>query len=897
MADILDEDDAWSYSFPPSNESLPLPSDHSPEFERVENKPQDSERDKIESDLAILNDHLRSASTGAKSNSKPSQLSRLRNVMGPDSDSEVAVVDDQDGDVKKVGNLNNNHSHTEQDTESISSELARPKDSSESDLNSQVSSSSSPRIGGPGPSPIEFNRKEFTNGSATHSLNSLTLQSPFLSKATPANPHTTREDASSVISRESQKNALTGIDFSHEENMVDKLLESPKRNSAYGSGDFRSNSNATISLENHRRNASENINDPDSKSPKVISYRKSRRTTSEGNFQDILESATTSPKEKYDPRLYDEEKFKDTKYRYAAMKRNVEFHELFTNIDLTDRLIDDFACALSREILLQGRIYVSEHHICFNSSLLGWVTNVIIPQEDIIAFEKRLTAGIFPNGIAIETKDEKYTFASFLSRDTSFNLFQTVWETTTGKKMVTNDEKSSENGKKSLDESASGDTEDDRSNIESYIMSIDEDGNGDESLKLKDSTNSNESNEPAIIEKKRDSDSGLSKMKIVQFKPDSQYQTQGPDVHKPTEINDVLQENEIELCNEVIDVPMGIVFEILFSSKNDQFFQKFLLDHDSSELSSFDEFTAKPDEPKKLHRTYCYKKALGYSIGPKSTTCQVEEIIEHLNFNEYIQVTTTTRTPDVPLGNAFCVKTRFRFTWAKDNKTNLQMSYFIEWTGRSWIKSVIEKLTLTGQTDACKDLIASLKQEIEQNTVVTYKDVNEKQVRELQTTPEAVSLTLDTSEKTEAKPMSTLAITAYSTNKFIKENIVSVCYLIFSFLVLILVLQLMMFRNITETNTLVKNQMTINSYLVQAIQSGTKNVKLEDLTNDVSDEEYKLLWDWVDQHYGKKLSAIERLEYLTLQLNSVFLKQSKDSIGDRVQDIKEQVKGAMDGII
>lgn len=36
----------------------------------------------------------------------------------------------------------------------------------------------------------------------------------------------------------------------------------------------------------------------------------------------------------------------------------------------------DYSCALQREILVHGRLFVSLHHICFNSNIFGWVTNV-----------------------------------------------------------------------------------------------------------------------------------------------------------------------------------------------------------------------------------------------------------------------------------------------------------------------------------------------------------------------------------------------------------------------------------------------------------------------------------------------------------------------------------------
>lgn len=38
--------------------------------------------------------------------------------------------------------------------------------------------------------------------------------------------------------------------------------------------------------------------------------------------------------------------------------------------------IIDYGCALQKEILLQGRLYISEHHLCFNANIFGWITNV-----------------------------------------------------------------------------------------------------------------------------------------------------------------------------------------------------------------------------------------------------------------------------------------------------------------------------------------------------------------------------------------------------------------------------------------------------------------------------------------------------------------------------------------
>lgn len=35
-----------------------------------------------------------------------------------------------------------------------------------------------------------------------------------------------------------------------------------------------------------------------------------------------------------------------------------------------------YNCALQKDILLQGKMYLSERHIAFYSNIFGWVTNV-----------------------------------------------------------------------------------------------------------------------------------------------------------------------------------------------------------------------------------------------------------------------------------------------------------------------------------------------------------------------------------------------------------------------------------------------------------------------------------------------------------------------------------------
>ena len=69
-----------------------------------------------------------------------------------------------------------------------------------------------------------------------------------------------------------------------------------------------------------------------------------------------------------------------TGFAVASNKRNAEFHELFPDVPEDDYLIEDYGCALQKEILHQGRLYISENHMCFHANIFGWVTNVCPPR-------------------------------------------------------------------------------------------------------------------------------------------------------------------------------------------------------------------------------------------------------------------------------------------------------------------------------------------------------------------------------------------------------------------------------------------------------------------------------------------------------------------------------------
>ena len=52
---------------------------------------------------------------------------------------------------------------------------------------------------------------------------------------------------------------------------------------------------------------------------------------------------------------------------------------------------------------------------------------LLIPIYEITTLEKKMTAFVIPNAIRVGTARVDYTFASFLSRDTTFDVIHNIW--------------------------------------------------------------------------------------------------------------------------------------------------------------------------------------------------------------------------------------------------------------------------------------------------------------------------------------------------------------------------------------------------------------------------------------------------------------------------------------
>ncbi|XP_037389985.1 protein Aster-A isoform X1 [Pygocentrus nattereri] len=109
-------------------------------------------------------------------------------------------------------------------------------------------------------------------------------------------------------------------------------------------------------------------------------------------------------------------------------QRNEDFRKIFKKLPDTERLIVDYSCALQKDILLQGRLYLSENWICFYSNIFRWETTITILLKDVTSLTKEKTAKLIPNAIQICTEQDKHFFTSFGARDRSYMMIFRLWQ-------------------------------------------------------------------------------------------------------------------------------------------------------------------------------------------------------------------------------------------------------------------------------------------------------------------------------------------------------------------------------------------------------------------------------------------------------------------------------------
>jgi hypothetical protein len=391
-----------------------------------------------------------------------------------------------------------------------------------------------------------------------------------------------------------------------------------------------------------------------------------------------------------------------TGFAIASKKRNRDFHYFFKSVPDDDYLIEDYSCALQREILAHGRLYVSEGHLCFSSNIMGWVTTLVMSFDEIVSVEKRSTALIFKNGLMVSTLQNKHIFASFTNRDSTYDLIIKIWqlghpslrstlngvrvEGTGGDKTerITEDDEPVAAPIAGGEDSASGSETDD----EDFYDEDDEDGHVAE-ITQPTELSTQETETEKTVSRKASAMVGANG-DAVQVKEIPApgvvvvADFPGPVSHAPTDCGDAATHYDKVIADDVIPAPLGKVFNMIYGPPSVSWISKFITgDQKCTEWQMEDK---KGLGLENKSRTYSYIRPLSGSIGPRQTRCIISENVENIDWEKAINMNITIQNPDVPSGNVFCIKTRWCLSWAEKDCTRVQVNMTIEWSGKSWLK-------------------------------------------------------------------------------------------------------------------------------------------------------------------------------------------------------------------
>ncbi|KAI8064409.1 hypothetical protein BC940DRAFT_260124 [Gongronella butleri] len=384
----------------------------------------------------------------------------------------------------------------------------------------------------------------------------------------------------------------------------------------------------------------------------------------------------------------------------ATEKRNQEFHALFRSIPEDEVLLEDFGCALHKEILVQGRLYISENYLCFNANIFGWVTNLVIAFEDIVDIEKRTTALVIPNAIQVSTQSSKHFFTSFLSRDQAWDLMVDIWRY------------SRHPSNHSMDESYDDDDDDayqcgDSDTITGSDASYDSEYASTDAASVTDDAKEDATPRTSNASRRRaksESDARAQDASGPAAAPE-QGTTGEHQAKKETDCICRGDHFDTVVMDKTYRGTLEAIYNLLYHS---DFFNTFMLEKEKSGDLKIGDWQNGDGAPQT--RTISYIKPLNGSIGPKQTQCNQEEKVLACDFKDSATILKITHTPDVPSGGSFCIKTKTCLTWAGYGRVRIFVTCKVDFSKSSWLKSTIEKASIDGQIGFYNNLDASLRE-------------------------------------------------------------------------------------------------------------------------------------------------------------------------------------------
>ena len=333
--------------------------------------------------------------------------------------------------------------------------------------------------------------------------------------------------------------------------------------------------------------------------------------------------------------------------------RRSEFRELFSGS--SGKFVVDYSCAYHKDILHQGRLYVTTESLCFYSYIFGWENKISVLWQDVTSITKEKTAIFIPNAIQFQTSDnQKYFFASFVDRDSSYMMLVKLWQAVTSHKLLTDDD------------------------IDQLIAC--EYGEGEDEVIDDESAFENDEQE-----KKKSNDQDVSKWLL---------ETDG----------------DVVIDQSFSQFSLTQLFQLIYS--NDNFYFNFQKERGTTELD-IGEWEQRDGSAETKIREVSYNMELNNPVGPK--TCQVKETqmlkeVSLADGGKMICIDTEADNSGLPYADSFSVVTHSCLLEDTSGGSRLVAVAEIRFKRDLWgfLKDKIENNARTGIKDYYQSLVSSL---------------------------------------------------------------------------------------------------------------------------------------------------------------------------------------------
>lgn len=415
---------------------------------------------------------------------------------------------------------------------------------------------------------------------------------------------------------------------------------------------------------------------------------------------------------------------------YPSYKsRTEDFKKLFKEVSDDERLIVDYSCAIQKDILVHGRLYVTQNYLCFHANIIVWETRLSIRWKDVTSITKEKTARVIPNAISVCTGNEKHFLTSFTSRDKTYLMLFRVWQNALMEKPINPQELWQ------WVHTCYGDqlglTSDDEDYIDPYDKNTE--GNctvaivGDALVEdlaiIKDVVHLSDEPTTTIIMVAKESKSKKTAHAKATFNPDSNMST--PSELLPTDMSDSTDsapEEEFfagvecnslhsgrQLVHTILPINVDILFELLFSKS------KFLTEfHNTRKTTDMIHGEWKVNKDGLKERVVCLTIAITQTIGPRSAQVTETQVMRDCSKpGQLYSIDVSAVQGGIPYADSFYVTQHYCMSRTKDDHTVLSVHAQIHYKKNifGFVRGFIEKNTWVGLEDFYNALLRSLQSE------------------------------------------------------------------------------------------------------------------------------------------------------------------------------------------